>query len=70
MGKTMDNPVSPKTGAQMQRGMSSMTLEYKGARTTFDMPGWYCDASDESIHTGCQHTSWRENIEFREPLDM
>jgi HTH-type transcriptional regulator/antitoxin MqsA len=29
-----------------------MTLEYKSARTTFDMPGWYCDASDESIHTG------------------
>jgi HTH-type transcriptional regulator/antitoxin MqsA len=29
-----------------------MTIEYKGARTTFDMPGWYCDASDESIHTG------------------
>jgi HTH-type transcriptional regulator/antitoxin MqsA len=29
-----------------------MTLECKGARTTFDMPGWYCDVSDESIHTG------------------
>jgi HTH-type transcriptional regulator/antitoxin MqsA len=29
-----------------------MTLEYKSARTTFEMPGWYCDASDESIHTG------------------
>jgi hypothetical protein len=27
-----------------------MTLEYKGARTTSDMPGWYYDASDESIH--------------------
>ena len=36
----------------MQRGMRSMTLEHKGARTTFDMPGWYCDASDENIHTG------------------
>jgi HTH-type transcriptional regulator/antitoxin MqsA len=29
-----------------------MTLEYKGEQITFDMPGWYCDASDESIHTG------------------
>jgi HTH-type transcriptional regulator/antitoxin MqsA len=29
-----------------------MTLQYKGAHATFDMPGWYCDASDESIHTG------------------
>jgi HTH-type transcriptional regulator/antitoxin MqsA len=29
-----------------------MTLKYKGARATFDMPGWYCEASGESIHTG------------------
>jgi HTH-type transcriptional regulator/antitoxin MqsA len=36
----------------MHRGVRPMTLRYKGARTTFDMPGWYCDASDESIHTG------------------
>ncbi len=36
----------------MERGVRPMTLEYKGARVTFDMPGWYCDASDESIHTG------------------
>jgi putative zinc finger/helix-turn-helix YgiT family protein len=36
----------------MRRGVRPMTLEYKGARTTFGMPGWYCDASDESIHTG------------------
>jgi HTH-type transcriptional regulator / antitoxin MqsA len=36
----------------MQRGVRTLTLEYKGERTTFDMPGWYCDASEESIHTG------------------
>ncbi len=48
----MNNPVCPKTGVPMRRGMRPMTLEYKGARTTFDMPGWYCDASDESIHIG------------------
>jgi HTH-type transcriptional regulator/antitoxin MqsA len=29
-----------------------MTLAYKGESITFDMPGWYCDSSDESIHTG------------------
>ncbi len=48
----MNNPVCPKTGAPMQRGMRSMTLEYKGVITIFDMPGWYCAESDESIHTG------------------
>jgi HTH-type transcriptional regulator/antitoxin MqsA len=36
----------------MRRGMRPMTLEYKGVQTTFDMPGWYCDESQESIHTG------------------
>ena len=29
-----------------------MTLNYKGQSITFDMPGWYCEASDESIHAG------------------
>ncbi|HMK89098.1 MAG TPA: hypothetical protein VK446_05635 [Methylocystis sp.] len=29
-----------------------MTLEYKGASLTFDMPGWCCEESGESIHTG------------------
>jgi HTH-type transcriptional regulator/antitoxin MqsA len=27
-------------------------LIYKGERLVVDMPGWYCDQSDESIHTG------------------
>lgn len=36
----------------MQRGARPMTLDYKGSSTVFDMPGEYCDASDESIHTG------------------
>tara|TARA_R110002126_G_scaffold155833_1_gene302985 strand:- start:90054 stop:90419 length:366 start_codon:yes stop_codon:yes gene_type:complete len=27
-----------------------MTITYRGASVTFDMPGWYCDASEESIH--------------------
>ena len=48
----MTDPVCPKTGAPMQRGARPMTLEYKGAHASFDMPGWYCDSSGESIHTG------------------
>jgi HTH-type transcriptional regulator / antitoxin MqsA len=36
----------------MQRGMRPLTLDYRGASMTFDMPGWYCATSDESIHTG------------------
>jgi HTH-type transcriptional regulator/antitoxin MqsA len=49
---TTADPVCPKTGAPMRRGARPMTLEYKGANLTFDMPGWYCDTSEESIHTG------------------
>jgi HTH-type transcriptional regulator / antitoxin MqsA len=36
----------------MHRGVRAMTLEYKGTSATFEMPGWYCDASEESVHTG------------------
>jgi len=31
----------------MRRGVRPMNLEYKDARTTFDMPDWYYDASTE-----------------------
>jgi HTH-type transcriptional regulator/antitoxin MqsA len=48
----MTNPVCPETGAPMYRGVRPMTLTYKGDSLTFDMPGWYCDQSEESIHTG------------------
>jgi HTH-type transcriptional regulator/antitoxin MqsA len=48
----MTDPVCPKTGASMGRDSRPMTLSYKGKSITFDMPGWYCDASDESIHSG------------------
>lgn len=48
----MSNPICPKTGAPMHRGVRPMTLTYKSETITFDMPGWYCDQSDESIHTG------------------
>lgn len=48
----MTNPVCPQTGAPMYRGVRPVTLTYKGESLTFDMPGWYCDQSQESIHTG------------------
>jgi HTH-type transcriptional regulator/antitoxin MqsA len=48
----MTNPVCPETGAPMYRGVRAMTLTYKSDSLTFDMPGWYCDQSEESIHTG------------------
>lgn len=47
-----DNPICPKTGAPMHRGVRPVILTYKGESITFDMPGWYCDESDEGIHTG------------------
>jgi len=46
------NPICPKTGAPMYRGVRPMTLEYRGFSVTVDMPGWYSDASDEGVHTG------------------
>ena len=48
----MSDPVCPETGAPMHRGVRPLTLTYKGESLTFDMPGWYCDQSEESIHTG------------------
>lgn len=47
-----DVPVCPETGAPMHRDTRPMTLTYKGQSITFDMPGWYCDRSEQSIHTG------------------
>lgn len=46
------NPVCPKTGALLRRGVRPLTLTYKGESITFEMPGWYCDECEESIHTG------------------
>ena len=48
----MINPTCPETGQPMFRDVRPMTITYKGRQATFDMPGWYCDASNESIHTG------------------
>ncbi|NKC12120.1 MAG: YgiT-type zinc finger protein [Gammaproteobacteria bacterium] len=48
----MANPVCPDTGVPMHRDTRSMTITYKGKSATFEMPGWYCDASEQSIHDG------------------
>ena len=48
----MTDPVCPRTGAQMRRDTRPITLRYRGESVTIGMPGWYCDESDESIHTG------------------
>ena len=48
----MTDPICPNTRAPMHRDTRPMTLTYKGESATFDMPGWYCATSDESIHTG------------------
>jgi HTH-type transcriptional regulator/antitoxin MqsA len=36
----------------MHRAVRPMSLTYKGESVTFEMPGWYCDQSEESIFTG------------------
>jgi HTH-type transcriptional regulator/antitoxin MqsA len=36
----------------MHRDTRPMMLEYKAQSITIAMPGWYCDKSDQSIHTG------------------
>lgn len=48
----MTEPRCPQTGLPMVRGVRPMTITYKGQSATIDMPGWYCDESGESIHTG------------------
>ncbi len=48
----MDSPLCPATGAPMARGMKELTITYRGESVTFDMPGWYCQSSEEGIHSG------------------
>ena len=37
---------------QMTRDVRPRTLTYKGLSETVEMPGWYCDSCQESIHSG------------------
>jgi HTH-type transcriptional regulator / antitoxin MqsA len=45
----MTNPVDPETGAPLRRDVRPLTLTYKGASITVDMPGWYGDRPDEGV---------------------
>ena len=47
-----DAPLSPATGQPMVRDKRPMKLRYKDEAVTIKMPGWYCTASNESVHTG------------------
>ena len=47
----MTIPICPETGTSMKRGVAPMTISYKDRSATFEMPGWYCDECNESIHT-------------------
>ena len=35
----------------MVRDIRPLIVSYKGRSETVEMPGWYCDTSDESIHS-------------------
>lgn len=48
----MDKMICPVTGKEMSRGVRPLTLSYKGASITFDMPGWYAEGVEDGIHTG------------------
>ena len=50
--KQNGRPACPKCSAPMHRGVRPMTIEHKGERLTFDLPGWYCGDCGESIHSG------------------
>ena len=45
----MTNPVDPETGAPLHRDVRPLTLTYRGASITVEMPGWYGDKPDEGI---------------------
>jgi HTH-type transcriptional regulator/antitoxin MqsA len=45
-------PLSPETGKPMIRAERPREITYKGQSLIIQMPGWYCEESDESIHTG------------------
>ncbi len=52
MTEAQSVPLCPVTGAEMHRDIRPITITYRTETMIFDMPGWYCDASEESIHTG------------------
>lgn len=47
----VETPLCPISGQPMVRDTRSMAISYKGHKRDVAMPGWYCDASGESIHS-------------------
>lgn len=44
--------VSPETGKPLVRDVRPVTITYKGLSVTVDMPGWYGETDDDSVHSG------------------
>jgi HTH-type transcriptional regulator/antitoxin MqsA len=48
----MTEPLCHETQIPLTRGTRPINLSYKGQDLTVDMPGWYCETCDESLHSG------------------
>jgi HTH-type transcriptional regulator / antitoxin MqsA len=44
--------LSPETGKPLVRDVRPMEISYKGLSITVDMPGWYGEDPDDSVHEG------------------
>ena len=49
-------------GGLMVRDIRPQTFSYQGQSETVDMPGWYCQTCNESIHSGADITVWGQAI--------
>lgn len=45
-----DVRVGPESGLPLARGTRPLVISYRGRSVTVDMPGWYRDGADESVH--------------------
>ena len=48
----MDERISPETGNTLRRDIRPFDVKYKGHTITVDMPGWYGEGDEDSIHSG------------------
>lgn len=39
-------------GGKMHRDTKAVEIAYKGESMTVNLPGWYCSACDEAVHSG------------------
>ncbi len=47
-----DTMVSPETGEILRRGVRPFVVTYKGESITVDLPGYYPERGDSSVHVG------------------